>query len=114
MPDSLANILCEPDDARLCDRLFCRIAERRGNEFYVEGVPAEEAVVALVWHANGIIGNGGFYYLLEGDFPDDPGFSRTVQALRTIGCDSAAEAFDEVLACFPGRRPDKDIERRLR
>jgi hypothetical protein len=114
MADSLAKILRERDDFRLCNRLFCRIAERRGNRFDVTGVPEEEATVALVWHAYGIVGNGGFHYLLEGDFEGDPGFARTAQAFRAIGCAPAAEAIEEVLRSFPEGRPHGNIARRLR
>jgi hypothetical protein len=114
MADPLAEILGESDDFRLCDRLFGRIAERRANRFDVTGVPEEEATVALVWHTYGIVGNGGFHYLLEGDFDGDPGFARTALAFREIGCARAAGALEQVLRCFPGGRPHEDVDRRLR
>jgi hypothetical protein len=69
--------------------------------------------VVLVVHAHGIIGNGGFQYLFEGDFPGDPEFLHTRQAFKTIGATRASAAFEKAFALFPKSTPPADIERRL-
>jgi len=111
---SLRDILADPVDSSLCDRLFVRIAERSGNELDVTRTPEPDRTVQLVWHSYGIIGNGGFQYLLEGDFKGDPGFQETANSYRRIGCKTAAACFDRLFACFPNGEVPADIDKRLR
>jgi hypothetical protein len=61
----------------------------------------------------GIISNGGFHYLLEGDFDGDLGFRLMVEAYRAIGCSGAANALQTMLDFFPNSMPLADIEKRL-
>ena len=68
----------------------------------------------LVYHSHGIIGNGGFQYLFEGDFPGDPDFLLTRQAYKTIGASDASAAFEKAFAVFPDSTPPADINRRLK
>ena len=63
-------------------------------------------------HAHGIIGNGGFRYLLEGDFPGDAGFKLTRQAYAEIDAQAAVEAFNEAFAAFPNGEPPQDLAER--
>lgn len=111
--DTLRDILADPSDFNVCDGLFMLIAKRYGGQLDITTATEYERTVLLVWHAYGIIGNGGFHYLLEGNFKGDPGFRHTASAFRTIGCESAAKAFDRVLALFPKGQLPSDIDRRL-
>ena len=72
------------------------------------------ARVNFVWRTYGIIGNGGFQYLMEGDFEGDPGFRHTARAFQAIGCEPAADTFDRVLSLFPDGKPQADIDERIR
>jgi len=111
---SLREILADPIDFNLCNRLFGRIAERYGNEFDVTEETEQERTVSLVWHSYGIIGNGGFQYLLEGNFKGDFGFRETANSYRRIGCDTAAAYFDRLFSAFPKGDIPAHIGKRLR
>jgi hypothetical protein len=113
MARSLVKLLSEPDDFKLCDGLCAWILQRHRNAFDPPKATECERVVVLVWTATGIIENGGFRYLLEGDFHGDPGFQLTADSFDRIGCHPAAEAFRETLARFPGGRPHANIRSRL-
>lgn len=114
MPTSLKELLAEPDDFNLCDGLHSRILEYHGDDIDASAISAEERVVLLVWHVSGIIGNGGFRYLFEGNLKGDPHFALTAEAFRATGCQSAADAVRKTLAIFPHSRPPTDIEERLK
>src|SRR6266446_5604755 len=101
MAKSLKQLLDEPDDSALCNGLFSRILEHHGDDIDPSAIPEEERVVLLVWHVSGIIGNGGFRYLFEGDLPGDPHYALTAEAFRITGCKKAAEAVAKTLAMFP-------------
>jgi hypothetical protein len=112
--NELREILTDPIDSSLCDRLFVRMAERYGNELDVTDETEQERTVSLVWQSYGIIGNGGFQYLLERDFKGDPGFRETANSYRRIGCKTAAACFDRLFASFPKGEIGADIDKRLR
>jgi hypothetical protein len=114
MAKSLKQLLAEPDDFELCNGLFTRIVEYHGDDIDASAISDAEHVVLLVWHVSGIIGNGGFRYLFEGDLEGDPYFTLTAEAFRATGCKKAAEAVRKTLAMFPDSRPPTDIEKRLR
>jgi hypothetical protein len=54
----IREILADPSDFDLCNRLFLNIADRYGSEFDVTKETEQERTVSLVWHSYGIIGNG--------------------------------------------------------
>lgn len=110
-PVDLDALLATDDDPELCDAVFCRFAELN-NEIDVDSYTEEERVVTLVWHAAGIIGNGGFEYLFEGDFNGDPGFIQTAAAFKTIGALESYAAFQRALSIFGGQYP-ADPEQRI-
>jgi hypothetical protein len=111
---AILEILADPIDFNLCNRLFLLIADRYGNELDVTKETEQERTVSLVWHSYGIIGNGGFQYLLEGNFKGDPGFRETAKYYRRIGCETAAACFDHLFAAFPKGEIPADIDKRLR
>ena len=110
--DDLDHSFDEPDDFELCNGVFCRFADRN-NTINVESYELPERIITLVWHSSGIIGNGGFHYLLEGDFNGDPNFVLTAAAYRSIGAEECYACFQDVMRIFPDCRLPSDIETRL-
>ena len=90
MAKSLKLLLAEPDNFELCNGLFTRIVEYHGDDIDASAVSEDERVVLLVWHVSGIIGNGGFRYLFEGNLKGDPHFALTAEAFRVTGCKKAS------------------------
>ena len=111
--EKFQQLLDDFDAHALCDGVFRMIIERHGNRIDVSKESELERVVTLVWASKGIIENGGFQYLFEGNFDGDPGFVLTAAAFRRIGCPEAAEAFEQALSLFTGNQPPGDIEARL-
>src|SRR5262245_50213526 len=101
MAKSLKRLLTETDNFELCNGLFTRIVEYHGDELDASAITVHERVVLLVWHVSGIVGNGGFRYLFEGDLQGDPHFALTAEAFRLTGCKKATEAIQKTLAMFP-------------
>lgn len=111
---SIEKLLATQDDFELCDQLFLRLVDRYGEDFDVSKCQEKEQVVVLVWHASGIIDNGGFQYLFEGNFKGDPHFAKTAAAFKTIKAAKCAEAAQEALKLFPDSKPPTDIAKRLK
>lgn len=114
MAEPLADLFDNGEDFALCDRLFVRICEIRGNWADASTLTDEERTVYLVWGALGMIGNGGFRYLFESSVRGDPHYALTRHAFEEVGCWEAAEAFDQALSVFPSGRPPADPAKRLR
>jgi hypothetical protein len=84
------------DDFDLIDSLFCRLVEKKqvsGDRSLTEA----EQVVLSVWHASGIIENGGLQYFYEQDIDSDT----VAAAYETIGCSECAEVLRLSLSLFP-------------
>ncbi len=100
-------------DFELCNRCYVAIS----NEYLyddVDELPEAHRVVLLTWHAVGIVGNGGFEYLLSYDTPGDPNLSYTVDAFDQIGSEAASAALRSVIALFPDGQIIEDVEERMR
>lgn len=111
----IQQLLDEPDDFKLCSGIVDKLYESypsHGERFDLANMGEHERVVVRVWHSFGVIGNGGFQYLFEATYSDDPDFALVAAAYRTIGCDKAADAFSEALALFPDGRPPENLEQR--
>lgn len=100
-------------DIDLADSTFKRILKKYGDEVDPSKIPKPQQTVLLVYHSHGILGNGGFQYLFEGDFTGDPEFLLTRQAYKTIGATDASAAFEKAFAVFPNSTPPASIDRRL-
>src|SRR5262245_2387259 len=101
-------------DLDLCNRLAALIAEQHHDEVRLPALTAAERIVFLVWSTFGIIGNGGFRYLFEHQWEDDPYFAHAAHAYEVIGCREAAEAFQDALDLFPKGRPPANVAKRLK
>ena len=95
------------------DKMFTAVLDHYGEDVDSSTIPEPCGVLLLVYHTHGILCNGGFQYLLEGNYNDDPGFWRTREAYRKIDAVNAINAFNRVFDLFPeGELPD-DIDERL-
>src|SRR5436305_1489895 len=99
MASLLPQLLAEASDFDLCDGVFTLLEGRYAGG--VAAMPPEGTVVVWVWHASGIIRNGGFQYLFEGAIRADPHYAGTLAAYRAIGAEECAAALAEALARFP-------------
>ncbi len=105
------SILDTPGDFELCDQVWCALSESRID---VEVCGELERVVRLVWDSSGLIGNGGFHRLFEGEYPSDLGFVYTAAAYKRIGAEAAYEALQDAFREFPGGVLPADIHERLK
>jgi hypothetical protein len=110
---TVAEILAIKDDSELASALHGRIVLHHGETLDASKLSQEERAVLLVEAAVGIIGNGGFNYLFEGDFPGDPYYHLTAEAFEAIGASKAAAAFRKALGLFPDSKPPTDRHKRL-
>ena len=113
MSGDIDKLLKTEDDFELCDQLYMRMLKHYGDDVDVSKCKEKDQVVILVWQASGFIGDGGFQYLFEHDFKDDPDFAKTAAAFKTIKAAKCAEAVEEALKLFPDSKPPTDIEKRL-
>jgi hypothetical protein len=97
-----------PSDFELIDRVFCALADKK-DAHGPDSIDEIEQVVLRVWHASGIIGNGGFRYFFECGLP----LSATAEDYARIGVDRAAAALRELLDLFPDRRIPEEYTERL-
>lgn len=104
------SIFDTTDDFDLCDRVFSRLAD---NPINLDTCGELERVVRLVWDSSGLIGNGGFHRLFEGDYAGDPGFVYTCAAYKRIGAQGAYEALQAAFRQFPGAVLPAEIGKRL-
>ena len=93
-------------DFNLVDATFNAIARRD-----YATLTQHERDLLLIWHADGIIGNGGFRYFVEQRMP----FQDVIEALRRVGIPEAVEVVGAALALFPSPLPvsDGDLAREL-
>ncbi len=107
-------LLAKARDFDLVNGTFVKIGARYHHWLDASQYTPEEAVVALVWHSSGLIGNGGLEYLFAGEFPGDPDFRITAEAYRTAGIKRSYEAFQAAFRLFPGNVVPCDPEERSR
>jgi hypothetical protein len=90
------------------DKTFCALAERE-EELGKSSVNEIERVVLLIWHASGIIGNGGFRYFFECSLS----LQDTAKAYDQIGVEQAALVLRKVLNLFPHCSVPEDWDERM-
>lgn len=100
-------------DFDLCNSYHTAVVDHHGADLSADNLPVAHRAVLLTWHAMGIIDNGGFQYLFEGDFEGDPGFALTADAFDEIECKPAADAVRAAIALFPDGGVPTDIDKRL-
>jgi len=106
-------VLSECSDAEVGGSLCQLLFQHHGPDIDASKLAEAEQVVLLICNASGYIGNGGFRYLFEANFPGDPNFERTKEAFEAIDSPHAAAGFRETFALFPSGRPPADRDERL-
>ena len=99
------------DNFELCDGVYRGLSQDRID---VNTCSELERVVRLVWDSCGLIGNGGFHRLFEGEYPGDPGFIYTAAAYARIGAGDAYAAVQDAIRQFPGGVVPHRLDERLR
>jgi len=95
------------EDFDMIDAVFCQLAERK-ERLGSQSITDIEEVVLLIWHASGVIGNGGFQYSLECGLP----LREIAQAYHRIGVDQAALVLQKVWRLvFHGELPEDHGQR---
>lgn len=95
-------------DFELINNIFCALADRE-TESDSPGITDIEQVVLLVWHAAGIIGNGGFRYFFECGLP----LRETENAYARIGVEDAVSIFQRLHDLFPHCYIPEDYDERM-
>ncbi len=102
--DPVLNKLFEDgNDFHLVDALFIAIPETSTDR-----LPRPQQIVRTIWHAGGVIGNGGFGAFFRTDLDSD----EVVHALEEIGATEAAAAVKQALTVFPDSEPHSDWVKR--
>lgn len=112
MSPEVERLFQSANDSDLCNEVFEKIGDRYEHVISADEYTDEERVVMLVWHANGIVRNGGFEYLFDGYFPGDLDFQLTARAFEQIDCPQAAAMFRKALSLFPNGRIPSNINER--
>ncbi len=87
---------------------YCMLVDRekqRGSD----SITDIERVVLLIWHASGIIENGGFRYFFECGLL----LRETAEAYARIGVEEVASIFRRVNDLFPGHEIPADYDERM-
>lgn len=96
------------DDFEFVDNTFTALAQRERDRG-PSTITDIEQIVLLVWHAAGIIGNGGFRYFFECGLP----LKETQDAYARIGVENAVSIFQRLQDMFPRRHIPEDDEERM-
>jgi hypothetical protein len=84
------------DDFDLANEFFKKVV-RKAEKTGEDALTVKERVVLSIWHASGIIGNGGFQYFFEQDL----NAAEVADAYEKIGCLKCADLIRKVVAAFP-------------
>jgi hypothetical protein len=95
-------------DFEMIDATFNALAERE-RRLGSECIDEVERVVLLLWHASGIIGNGGFRYFFECGLS----LPATTEAYARTGVKPAANILGRVLDLFPAKVVPDDYDERM-
>lgn len=90
------------------DKLFNRLVgkEERGGS---DSLGPEERILMIVWHASGIIENGGFQYFYEQSLDTEA----VAAAYKRIGCNRCAELLRLSASLFPDGNPQPNWDGRI-
>jgi Domain of unknown function (DUF4375) len=90
------------------NKIFNALAQRE-EKLGKESINDIEQVVLVVWHASGIIGNGGFRYFFECGLS----LKETATAYEQIGVEKAVLVLRKVLSLFPSQSVPEDWDERM-
>lgn len=86
------------------------LLEKSAGDFDL--LPDAVATFLFVHSAQGVIDNGGYRYFFESSWPNNPPYSRFMDAYRAIGCDAQADDLARVVSTFPFEAPHLNEEGR--
>ncbi len=75
-------------------------------------VPEPDKTLMVIYSAHGIIGNGGFRYFFENDFPGIENYNIIIKSYNNLNLNKHAEAIEKVLSLFPQGQPHKCLDER--
>jgi hypothetical protein len=90
------------------NELVLRIAEK-GRKLGIHSLTDFENTVSLIWHASGIVENGGFQYFYEHEFDAEA----VAQAYERIGCAKCAEILRLSWSLFPDSLQTASLAERI-
>lgn len=91
------------------DGVYAKLEEIGGNPM---NLPPVLRPIAILYTVQAVIDNGGFQYLFENDYPEQP-YSEFVSAYRTIGATGPADKLERAVSLFPFPDPHLDRDRRI-
>jgi len=94
-------------DFETIDALFSQICEKENKSGFIS-LNDMEKTVSRIWHASGVIENGGFHYFYEQSLDAES----AAQAFDRIGCNRCAEILRLSLSLFPdslNKKNDNDL-----
>ena len=56
------------------------------NDEKMDNLPDEVATFLMVYNAQGVIDNGGYFYFFENDWTDSPPYIDFINSYNSIGC----------------------------
>ena len=96
------------DDFDFVNSLFLATISKK-EEQGVDSLIEEERVLTLIWHASGIMENGGFQFFYENNLNPD----MAAWAYKKIGCDKCSEILGISFSLFPDLIATASCEERV-
>lgn len=93
----------KPDQISLAFKKAVKMLYKANDN--IELLPPTVSFFLLVHSAQGVIDNGGYRYFFESDWPNNPPYSRFVNAYNAIGCNKQAHELARVVSTFPFDSP---------
>jgi hypothetical protein len=88
------------------------LADATNDEDDLSQLPESVKTFVLVYSAQGVIDNGGYYRFFDSDWPNRPPYSQFIDAYAKIGCKSQSKDFERVVTSFPFTDPHIKSEKR--
>jgi len=80
----------------------------------LNALPEAVATFLIVYSAQGVIDNGGYYYFFESDWPENPPYSKFIEAYAKIGCKKQSVELSRVASSFPFEAPHMKEAKRIK
>lgn len=88
------------------------LSKASGAEDDISRLPEQVQNFLLVYAAQGVIDNGGYCYFFESDWPQNPPYSKFIDAYSEIGCVSQANELQRIVLTFPFSDPHMKAKER--
>ena len=81
------------------------LADASNDEDDLRLLPESVQTFVLVYAAQGVIDNGGYFSFFDSDWPNSPPYSDFIDAYAKIGCKAQSKDFKRVVSSFPFTDP---------